>query len=169
MIYVKTELGRTALHDRSLGLLPRQRSVFILFDGKRSADDALKATAALGVKPDDLAHLVALGLLAPLEGGNAEPVKAAATPHMSIAPSSQLHTELGLDDTPPPLLSDQAHYSKAYLVAVKLTGALGLRGFRLNLAVESAGNLEALKDLAPKIKEVVGVDKFKELENALYR
>ena len=167
MIYVKTELGRTALHDRSLGLLPRQRSVFILFDGKRSADDALKATAALGVKPDDLAHLVALGLLAPLEGGNAEPVKAAATPHMSIAPSSQLHTELGLDDTPPPLLSDQAHYSKAYLVAVKLTGALGLRGFRLNLAVEATTGYDGLVAMLPKIKDAVGQTACQPLEHML--
>ena len=62
MIYVKTELGKTALRDRSLGLLPRQRSFFIMFDGKRSADDALKATAVLGVTPDDLAHLITLGL-----------------------------------------------------------------------------------------------------------
>ena len=66
-------------------------------------------------------------------------------------------------------LSDQAQYAKAYPISVKLTSNLGLRGFRLNLAVESAGDLEKLKDLAPKIKEAVGVEKFKELENALYR
>jgi hypothetical protein len=47
--------------------------------------------------------------------------------------------------------------------------SLGLRGFRLKLAVESAAALEALKDLAPKIKEAVGVAKFRELEDALYR
>ena len=65
--------------------------------------------------------------------------------------------------------NDQDHYAKAYPVAVRLTSNLGLRGFRLNLSVESARDLEALKDLAPKIKEAVGVEKFKELENALYR
>jgi hypothetical protein len=43
-----------------------------------------------------------------------------------------------------------------------------LRGFRLNLAVEAAGDLDKLKELAPKIREAVGPEKFLELENALY-
>jgi hypothetical protein len=68
-----------------------------------------------------------------------------------------------------PALDDQAHYARAYPVAVRLASNLGLRGFRLNLSVESAADLEGLKDLAPKIKVAVGVDKFKELEDALYR
>ncbi len=169
MIYVKTELGKTALQDRSLGLSPKQRSVFIMFDGKRSAEEALKATAALGVTADDLMQLVTLGLLAPLNAGHAESVRAVATPQTLVAPSDLQGTAFESDDSAAPVLSDQAHYARAYLVAVKLTGALGLRGFRLNLAVEGAGNLEALKDLAPKIKEAVGVEKFRELENALYR
>jgi hypothetical protein len=44
-----------------------------------------------------------------------------------------------------------------------------LRGFRLNLAVESAGDLAKLKELAPKIREAVGAEKFRELEIALYQ
>ena len=68
-----------------------------------------------------------------------------------------------------PALDDQVHYARAYPIAVRLTSNLGLRGFRLNLSVESAGDLEKLKDLAPKIKEAVGVEKFRELEDALYR
>ena len=35
MILVKTEAGQQVLKDRSLRLTPRQRSAFILFDGKR--------------------------------------------------------------------------------------------------------------------------------------
>jgi hypothetical protein len=34
--------------------------------------------------------------------------------------------------------------------------------------VEAAGDIDKLKELAPKIKEAVGPEKFKELENALY-
>ena len=66
-------------------------------------------------------------------------------------------------------MTAQAQYAKAYPIAVRLTSNLGLRGFRLNLAVESSRDLEALKDLGSKIKEAVGVEKFRELEDALYR
>ncbi len=67
MIYVKTAEGQLALQTRSLTLLPRQRSAFIMFDGKRSVQDVIKATEGLGgVHPEDVAHMVGLGLLVPL-------------------------------------------------------------------------------------------------------
>lgn len=55
-----------------------------------------------------------------------------------------------------------------YPIAIRLTASLGLRGFRLNLAVEAAGDITKLQELAPKIKDAVGPEKFKELHNALY-
>lgn len=39
MILVKTEAGQQVLKDRSVPLSPRQRTAFILFDGKRSVDE----------------------------------------------------------------------------------------------------------------------------------
>lgn len=168
MIYVKTELGKSALHDRSLGLTPKERSSFIMFDGKRTVADVLRLTLALGVNAEDIGHLVALGLLAPIDGAanTSSPVAASnasrAVPAEGTVPQSSVLTAASQGN-------DQDHYAKAYPVAVRLTSNLGLRGFRLNLSVESARDLEALKDLAPKIKEAVGVEKFKELENALYR
>ena len=172
MIYVKTELGKTALQDKSLGLSPKQRSAFIMFDGKRTAADVLKLTSALGITADDIDRLQSLGLLAAASNSVAgAQAQTASEASQSAAPDTLLSA-----DRPTPLsaaqdaaASSQSQYAKAYLVAVRLTGSLGLRGFRLNLAVESAGDLEALKDLAPKIKEAVGIAKFKELEDALYR
>ena len=64
MIYTKTELGQSALQNRAFALTPRQRSAFILFDGKRSLEDVLKMTVGLRVDGDDVTHLVELGLLA---------------------------------------------------------------------------------------------------------
>ena len=156
MIYVKTELGQAALHDRSIALTPRQRSAFIMFDGKRSMEDVVKATAGLGVTAEDIHQLLTLGLLAPQAP---EPVSAEPAP---AAPVSA-HNADGS-----PTLSAQEHYSRAYPIATRLTAALGLRGFRLNLAVEAAGDIDKLKELAPKIREAVGPEKFKELESALY-
>ena len=64
MIYSKTDLGQSALKNRSHGLTPRQRSALIMFDGVRNVQDVFKATAGLGVSDEDVAHLLELGLLA---------------------------------------------------------------------------------------------------------
>ncbi len=154
MIYTKTELGQSALQNRSLALTPRQRSTFIMFDGKRSMDEVLKATAGLGVTVDDVNHLLTLGLLA---ARAAAPLAAAASSATAAQAAEGVSSQ-----------SARAHYSKAYPIATRLTAGLGLRGFRLNLAVEAAGDLAQLQELAPKIKEAVGPEKFRELENALY-
>jgi len=158
MIYMKTELGQSALQNRSLALLPRQRSAFIMFDGKRSTGEVLKATAGLGVTVEDVEQLVALGLLA----AHAAAAPAVAAPRSAESPAASQNP----DGTP--TQNAQAHYSRAYPVATRLTAGLGLRGFRLNLAVEAAGDLDKLKELAPRIQEAVGAEKFMELERALY-
>lgn len=153
MIYTKTEAGQTAVQNRTVALTPRQRSAFIMFDGKRSLEDVVKATSGFGVTAEDINHLISLGLLAPL----------AVQPPAEPAPEVSAHNADGS-----PTLNAQEHYSRAYPIATRLTAALGLRGFRLNLAVEAAGDIDKLKELAPKIKEAVGPEKFKELESALY-
>ena len=166
MIYSKTPLGQSALQSRSVPLTPRQRSAFILFDGKREIHEVMKATAGLGVTPDDVSHLVSLGLLAPATAAAAVPVpdaNADKTVSSVLSPAALSVNSDGL-----PTVSAQAHYSKAYPIATRLTAGLGLRGFRLNLAVEAAGDLGKLKELAPRIRDAVGPEKFLELENALY-
>ena len=154
------------MQDRSTGLTPRQRSAFIMFDGKRDSSDILKMTAAVGVGQSDLDHLIALGLLA--EAGP-HPVAHPSTD--AIRPAEALVAQGGPVSSQKadgrPTLSAQAHYSMAYPIATRLTAALGLRGFRLNLAVEAAGDLDKLKELAPRIKDAVGAEKFQELDDAL--
>ena len=156
MIYKKTELGKAALTDRSIGLTRHQRSAFIMFDGKRSTEEVLLAMAVLGVTADDVNNLLALGLL---EAGSAAPVAEFAPPLSPVSTQGMAAA---------PSLSAQAHYLKAYPIATKLTAGLGLRGFRLNLAVEAANDVIKLQALAPKIREAVGVEKYRELENALF-
>ena len=154
MIYKKTELGKTALHDRSLGLTRHQRSAFIMFDGKRSTGEVLQAV--LGLTADDVKHLQALGLL---EASAAAP--STELPSESRPVSAQSFAGV-------PSLSDQAHYLRAYPIATRLTAGLGLGGFGLNLAVEAAYDVIKLQELAPKIREAVGPEKYRELEAALY-
>jgi len=146
MILVKTEAGHQALKDRSIPLSPRQRSAFILFDGKRSVDDVL--AAGMGILRDDIDQMVGLGMLAPLAGSAAAPAEAAPARGSSGR-------------------SRQQRYKDAYPIATQLTGSLGLKGFRLNLQVEGTTSYEDLLALAPKIRAAVGPERAAALDKAL--
>ena len=167
MIYTKSETGQQVIKDRSVPLSPRQRSAFILFDGKRSVDNVLAATAGLGVTREDIQYMADQGLLVP------RPSAAAVTPAAAASPLPVAARD-GANMPPaaaaPAAASDrsaQQRYQDAYPIATQLTAGLGLRGFRLNLAVEGAGSFEKLLELAPKIRDAVGADKFASLDKAL--
>ncbi len=145
MPLIKTLSGQQALKERQGKLTMRQRSAFILFDGKRSLAEVLAATAPMGITQQDVQAMLDQGLLEP-------------------APDSTAAKE-------PPATSarsDQERYQQAYLVATQITGSLGLRGFRLNLSVESASGLDGLIALGPKIREAVGDAKYEPLKQALF-
>jgi len=162
--YQKTELGRQVLKDRSPELTSKQRSAFILFDGTRSTLEVLNATSGLGMTPDDVDMMVQRGFLAPVvkPAGTGGPRAASS---LSEVPASS--TPAGLVFGVSGLTEDQDRYQSAYLMATELTSSLGLRGFRLNLAVEAAGNLQQLRALAPKIREALGPDKVRLFEQTL--
>jgi len=156
MILLKTEAGQQALKDRSVPLSPRQRSAFILFDGKRSVDDVL--AAGMGIAREDIDQMIALGVLAPVGGKAAEAVAdnaaAEAAKPVAAAPESSGR-------------SKQQRYKDAYPIATQLTGGLGLMGFRLNLQVEGTTSYDDLAALAPKIRAAVGPEKAAALDKAL--
>lgn len=169
MVLVKTPAGQEALKDRHGSLSSRQRSAFILFDGKRTTGEILAATAAMGITQDDVQTMIAQGLLAPVGG-----LMPAAAASLAASPAAVLAeapaTDLGTVASPVEGSgrSPMERYQAAYPIATELTAALGLRGFRLNLAVEGAGSFEDLAALAPKIREAVGDAKFVRLDKALF-
>ena len=186
MIYTKTERGRTALQNRSSIIAARHRPAFIMFDGRRGVEEVLKVAAGIGFTMVDVEQMLGLGLieLASDQTPGRSDASTSQYPNSSFLPtqfaSTALPTEWPASTTagslgvtlPPigtPSLDDQAHFLKAWPVATRLTANLGLRGFRLNLAVESAADLAKLKELAPRIKDAVGSEKFRELEIALYQ
>ena len=61
MIFVKTQAGQKALKERHGALSPRQRSAFILFEGRRPLALVLAAPAALGITQDGAAGQGARG------------------------------------------------------------------------------------------------------------
>lgn len=159
MLLIKTQAGQEAMKGRQGGLTSRQRTAFILFDGKRTTADVLAATAAMGITQDDVQVMLAQGLLAPA----ARQTVAALPVGMGDGALSSLELSDEISGR-----SDMERYQAAYLIATELTSGLGLRGFRLNLALEGAGGFDDLAALAPKIREAVGDAKFARLEKALF-
>ena len=153
MILVKTETGHQALKDRSVGLTPRQRSAFILFDGRRSVGDVV--ASGMGITQQDIEQMIGLGLLS-LPSGDAPQLADMASAAAPVAPVA------GDSGRTP-----QQRYQEAYPVATRLTSGLGLRGFKLNLQVEGATSYEELLALAPKIRAAVSPDLAAELDRAL--
>jgi hypothetical protein len=162
MKYAKTAAGQQALKERSAQLTPRQRSAMILFDGKKTLDQVMVAVAGLGFSMIDMEHLLALGYLALAEGASPPaippPVMASMPP---VAPASAG----GVAAAPP--LNKSELFSQAWPIATRLTAMLGLRGFRLNLAVEAASGYDELLALLPRITEAMGPEKVRELREAL--
>lgn len=156
MIFVKTQAGQKVLKERQGVLSPRQRSAFILFDGQRTLAQVLAATAAMGITQDDVRLMVHEGLL--------ERTGAAPQPRAAQAAGGQEPAAVGEGH----VRSTRERYRAAYLVATELTASLGLRGFRLNLAVEGATGFESLAALAPRIREAVGEAKYERLKRALF-
>lgn len=154
MIATKTPAGQQVLKDRSVPLTPRQRSVLILIDGRRTIDEVLAATAATGVTREDIDKLFELQLISD-SAPERTAAEAAAVKATEDAVTAHKHR------TP------QERYAEAYPIATALTAGLGLRGFRLNLAVEGATSFEQLLAVAPKIRDAVGDEKYKPLDNAL--
>ncbi|MDD2924679.1 hypothetical protein [Rhodoferax sp.] len=158
MKYVKTELGQQAFKARSALLSSRQRAAFILFDGIKSHEQVLAATAGMGITAEDIAYLLREGLIAEVPGARAssassDPVVNEAQPTTPPAPEP--------DKTP------QQRYAAAMPLATKVTASLGLRGFRLNLAVEAASGYDDLLALLPRIQEAAGEKTCVDLERAL--
>lgn len=93
-IYHKSAKGVEAIATRQHGLGPKQRSMLILIDGKKSFDDLAKLSAMLGDTAQLLAELEAGGFIeaaagAPAADSAAQPVTAPA-PLAAAAPATSL-------------------------------------------------------------------------------
>lgn len=166
MRHQKTDLGRQTFKERNLALSARQRSAFILFDGNRDDITILQSLAATGINHEDINFLVQTGLIEPVKDNNTEAGRASFGSRSGASANTntagQFYSEPADSN-----MSEQDRYKLAYPIAGKLTSGLGLKGFRLNMALEAAGSYQDLLAIAPKIREAVGDDKFAELQRAL--
>jgi hypothetical protein len=173
MRHRKTELGRQTFKEHTNSLKPRQRTALILFDGIKEDDVILKALAVTGFSQEDIEYLVAQGFIEATDGAESRPFSAnSGFAGMSdFGANSVFQSSIqNIPASQPPAesaMSEQDRYKRAYPIATRLTSGLGLKGFRLNLALESAGSYRELMVLAPKIRAAVGDEKFLELYRAL--
>ncbi len=187
MGYAKTEAGQAAFRERSALFSVRQRAAFIMFDGVKSTEQVLAATSVLGTAPLDVEQMVTHGFLRE-SAGSGTPVAVAvavesrgpvpalpALPAVSAAAAAQSASPLPsatptaqiANAAPVSTRTPQERYSRAKPLATQLTASLGLRGFLLNLGVESASGYDELLALLPKIQSAVGEKKCSELERIL--
>ena len=153
----KTVLGHSAFKERSPLFSSRQRSTFILFDGKKSVGEVLSQATGMGMTQADVDYLLALGFLA------AHAVELPADSGLQPLEQVSAHGDL----VPGEPRSERQRYFDAKPLATQLTASLGLRGFRLNLAVEAADGYQELLDLLPRIQEAVGAKACRALVQAL--
>ena len=164
MKYKKTELGLQAFKERSKNLSAKQRSALIVIDGKKDVTQLYALLSAVGVSSDDINQLIELAYIEEVPGSDGD---VQASQHIAPAADSMLATLSAVSSEPLTEFAKQERFQKAYPIAGKLTSGLGLRGFRLNMAVEGAGNYLDLLEVAPKIREAVGDTKYAELHKAL--
>ena len=144
MIWAKTEAGRVEMQTKALIKERAQRNLLLLIDGNKSEEMLL--ANVVGIKADDFTALEAMGLIEPIAAsgkssagrpaapGAAQPAPAPATPAPVDIPAGE----------PEPL--DYAHFTQT--LTQLISKELGLRGFTLTLAVEKAGTIQELMDVA---------------------
>ncbi|MEP6739136.1 MAG: hypothetical protein ABJA61_02070 [Caldimonas sp.] len=137
MIWVKTDAGRAEMQTRALIKDRARRNLLLLIDGSKS-EEMLLANLA-GISADDFQELRKLDLIAPAAGA-----VTVGSPLRPVTPEAARPTV-------PQALAAPLDYAQFTAALTKLISAnLGLRGFTLTLAVEKAGTIEELQNVAQR-------------------
>ncbi len=132
-VYAKTTLGEHVLAERSRELLPRQRQVLIMVDGKRTAAELSRFFADAQAV---LEQLSAGGFIAAVATG--QPAQASAAP--PVAPEAQ--PQVAAPELNPPKLTGQALPDAKRRAVRALTDAMGPNADGACMRIESAKTVE---------------------------
>lgn len=146
MIWIKTEIGRAEISTRARVPERLRRNLLLLIDGHRSQDALLQTVG--GSTAGDFDVLARLGLITQLHGEVSPTSAMGKWPATATAAFGTASTELDV------LIEEHQTPGYAQLTA-RLThlisSELGLRGFRLTLAVEKADDVTALLPVADRV------------------
>ncbi len=148
------------MKDRSVPLNAPQRSALIVCDGKRSAEEVVKMTGAVGVTMSDIDALMSLGLIQSSETS----VPVASAPVLPSGPAPLLATAEVSQTSPQPTIN----FSVALNETILVCSNLGFKGFGLNMALADVDSLEKLQKLAPDIRRVAGDTRYAPLHQAIF-
>lgn len=144
MIWAKTGAGRAEIQARVLVRERAQRNLLLLIDGQKS-DELLIAQLA-GIKAEDFTALEAMGLIEPV----VMPERSGVARSASISASASTPAAPIADATP----SDYVRFTE--VLTQIIAKELGLRGFALSLAVEKAGTIHELMEVARRVIDQIG-------------
>lgn len=155
MIWTKTVTGRAEISARALVHERARRNLLLLIDGVRSQDSLLGSVAGIG--PGDFDQLARLGLIV---RGPADTVSttrhatAGAAGAVRVSAPSPKSAALPVLDIP--FYEKQQRPAPSYgpftaNLTQLISNELGLRGFRLTLAVEKAANVKELEPVAARV------------------
>jgi pyruvate/2-oxoglutarate dehydrogenase complex dihydrolipoamide acyltransferase (E2) component len=91
--FAKTEKGREEIRERKHGLQPRPRTLLVMIDGAKTADELVKAAARLGGGPEILQSLLKDGFIDEVAEGATVTPAAAPAPADAAAPLSEADRE----------------------------------------------------------------------------
>lgn len=140
MIWIKTDIGRAEISGRTLVPERLRRTLLLLIDGIRSQDALLHSVA--GSTPGDFDQLARLGLITRLQATVAHrPPQVAVTME-----TTSVNIDVLLDDAPTP-----SYAQLTTRLTQLISSQLGLRGFRLTLAVEKSAGVPELLQVAERV------------------
>ncbi|HSH91525.1 MAG TPA: hypothetical protein VK996_16175 [Ramlibacter sp.] len=148
LVYHKTAKGTEAIATRQHGLLPKQRSMLIMIDGKRGYDELVRISQALGDPEQLLGQLFDDGFIEPMPGAAPAPAPSQATAH---TPAAEAPATAGATTAAPRLTLKEA---QRYAVR-RLTDILGPNAEDFCLRIESAKNLHDFQVAVQKAEGMV--------------
>ena len=134
MIWAKTDAGRTEMQAKALIKERALRNLLLLIDGVKSEEMLL--SSLVGIHAGHFTQLEGMGLIEP----------AAAPAARSAASRAAAAAAREVDDPAPSGPLDYAHFTQT--LTQLISKELGLCGFTLTLAVERAGTIEELREVA---------------------
>jgi hypothetical protein len=145
MIWNKTAIGRAEIGARALVQERARRNLLLLIDGVRSQDTLLGSVAGIG--PADFDQLARLGLIARGAAGAVSTARPAAAAPMPSRPAPLPAADVRVAERPTAPSYGPFTAKLTQLIASEL----GLRGFRLTLAVEKARDVSELEPVAERV------------------
>lgn len=148
VIWIKTEIGRAEISMRKLVPERARRTLLLLIDGRRSQELLLNSVA--GITAADFALLERLCLITPVDVATAPSagwINPPATASAAAAPrTARSELDVLIDEHPSP-----GYAQLTARLTQLISSELGLRGFRLTLAVEKAADVAALLPVADRV------------------